>query len=73
MLDNVRLLMSLEYLRKYRAYFYLSKSYRLSENPGYRNRRWEEDVLIKSKNFSLPRKKVILTDATESFIESLKK
>jgi hypothetical protein len=74
-----RLLMTLEYLREYRTYFHLSKSYGLSESACYRNCRWVEDVLIKSKIFSLPGKKailksdtefeVILVDATESPIE----
>jgi len=78
-----RLLMALEYLREYRTYFHLSKSYGLSESACYRNCRWVEDVLIKSKAFSLPGKKallksdtefeVILIDATESPIERPKK
>ena len=78
-----RLLMTLEYLREYRTYFHLSKSYGLSESACYRNCRWVEDVLIKSKVFSLPGKKallksdtefeVILVDATESPIERPKK
>lgn len=78
-----RLLMTLEYLREYRTYFHLSKSYGLSESACYRCCRWVEDVLIKSKTFSLPGKKallkngaefeVILIDATESPIERPKK
>ena len=78
-----RLLMTLEYLREYRTYFHLSKSYGLSESACYRNCRWVEDVLIKSKVFSLAGKKallksdtefeVILVDATESPIERPKK
>lgn len=78
-----RLLMALEYLREYRTYFHLSKSYGLSESACYRNCRWVEDVLIKSKAFSLPGKKallksdtefeVILIDATETPIERPKK
>lgn len=78
-----RLLMTLEYLREYRTYFHLGKSYGLSESACYRNCRWIEDTLIKSKAFSLPGKKVllkndeqwevILVDATESPIERPKK
>ncbi len=78
-----RLLMALEYLREYRTYFHLGKSYGLSESACYRNCRWIEDTLIKSKTFSLPGKKVllkndepwevILVDATESSIERPKK
>ena len=78
-----RLLMALEYLREYRTYFHLGKSYGLSESACYRNCRWIEDTLIKSKAFSLPGKKVllkndaqwevILVDATENPIERPKK
>ncbi len=78
-----RLLMTLEYLREYRTYFHLGQSYGLSESACYRNCRWMENTLIKSKTFSLPGKKallksdvefeVILIDATESPIERPKK
>lgn len=78
-----RLLMTLEYLREYRTYFHLGKSYGLSESACYRNCKWVEDTLIKSNVFSLPGKKVllksnaefevILIDATESPIERPKK
>jgi hypothetical protein len=78
-----RLLMTLEYLREYRTYFHLGQSYGLSESACYRNCRWIEDTLMKSKTFSLPGKKallksdtefeVILVDATESPIERPKK
>jgi hypothetical protein len=81
-LEN-RLLMALEYLREYRTYFHISQSYGLSESACYRNICWIEDVLIKSKVFSLPGRKtllksdneyeVILIDATESPIERPKK
>jgi Helix-turn-helix of DDE superfamily endonuclease len=78
-----KLLMALEYLREYRTYFHLSRSYGLSESACYRACRWVEDVLIKSGEFSLPGKKqllksdmeyeVILIDASESPIERPKK
>jgi hypothetical protein len=78
-----RLLMTLEYLREYRTYFHLGQSYELSESACYRNCRWIEDTLIKSKMFSLPGKKallrsntefeIILIDATETPIERPKK
>ena len=74
-----RLLMTLEYLREYRTYFHISRSYGISESSCYRNIRWVEDTLIKDKRFSLPEKKellnsdsdyeVVLIDATESPIE----
>ena len=78
-----RLLMTLEYLREYRTYFHLGQSYGLSESACYRNCKWMENTLMKSKMFSLPGKKallksdiefsVILIDATESPIERPKK
>lgn len=78
-----RLLMCLEYLREYRTYFHVGQSYGVSEAAAYRNCRWVEDTLIKSRKFSLPGRKelkksdhgfeVILIDASESPIERPKK
>lgn len=77
------LLMALEYLREYRTYFHISKSYGISESYTYKQIRWVEDTLIKSKVFSLPGRKallksdieyeVVLVDASESPIERPKK
>lgn len=77
------LLMALEYLREYRTYFHISKSYGISEGYAYKQIRWVEDTLIKSKTFSLPGRKallksdveyeVVLVDASESPIERPKK
>ncbi len=78
-----KLLMALEYLREYRTYFHLGRSYGLSESACYRACRWVEDALIKSGKFSLPGKKallksdveyeLILVDASETPIERPKK
>ena len=78
-----RLLMTLEYLREYRTYFHISRSYGISESACYRNIRWVEGTLIKEGHFSLPGRKellksdveyeVILIDATETPIERPKK
>ncbi len=78
-----KLLMALEYLREYRTYFHLGRSYGLSESACYRACRWVEEALVKSKEFSLPGRKtllksdaeyeIILVDATESPIERPKK
>jgi hypothetical protein len=78
-----KLLMALEYLREYRTYFHLGKSYGLSESACYRACRWVEDTLIKSGEFPLAGRKallksnmeyeVILIDAAESPIERPKK
>ena len=78
-----RILMTLEYLREYRTYLHIAASYGISESNTFENIRWIENVLIKSKEFSLPGKKallksdhdfeVVLVDATESPIERPKK
>lgn len=78
-----RLLMSLEYLREYRTYFHISRSYGLSESACYRNIKWVEDTLVKHPEFALPGRKaliksdmkyeVVLIDATETPIERPKK
>lgn len=78
-----RLLMALEYLREYRTYFHISRSYGISESSCYRNIRWVENTLIKSGTFSLPGRKallksdveyeLVLIDATETPIERPKK
>ena len=72
-------LMTLEYLREYRTYFHIGKSYGVSESYAYKIIKWVEDVLIKDGSFALPGKKallkneieqeVILIDATETPIE----
>ena len=78
-----RLLMTLEYLREYRTYFHISKSYDVSESVCYENIKQIENILIKSKLFSLPKRKeilmsddpieIVLIDATESPIERPKR
>lgn len=78
-----RLLMALEYLREYRTYFHIGKSYGISESACYRIIRWIEDTLIKHKDFAFPGRKelvksdaqyqVVLLDATETPIERPKK
>jgi hypothetical protein len=78
-----RMLMALEYLREYRTYFHISRSYGISESACYRNIRWIENTLIKSGTFSLPGRKalakcdveyeLVLIDATETPIERPKK
>ena len=59
------LLMTLEYLREYRTYFHVSKSYGISEGYAYKIIRWVEDTLIKSKLFSLPGRKALLKSDVE--------
>lgn len=59
------LLMALEYLREYRTYFHISKSYGVSEGYAYKLIRWAEDTLIKSRMFSLPGRKALLKSDTE--------
>ena len=57
-----RLLMCLEYLREYRTYFHISRSYGISESACFRNVRWVENTLIKSGKFSLPGLKSLITE-----------
>jgi hypothetical protein len=74
-----RLLMWLEYVREYRTYFHTGASFGVSESACFRNCVWIEDILIQSKEFSLPKRtaplkseneiEVVVVDATESPIE----
>jgi Helix-turn-helix of DDE superfamily endonuclease len=78
-----QLLMMLEYWREYRTYFHIGQAYGLSESAAYRNIKWCENTLAKSKAFRLPGRKsiaasercfdVVLIDATETPIERPKK
>ncbi len=81
-LEN-RLLMALEYLREYRTYFHISKSYGVSESTAYKTVRWVEGTIIKHPDFALPGRKallksdmefeIVLVDASETPIERPKK
>lgn len=78
-----QLLMTLEYIREYRTYFHISKSYSVSESTAYKTVCWIEDTLIKHPDFALPGRKallksdmeyeVVLVDASETPIERPKK
>ena len=78
-----RLLMWLEYMREYRTYFHTASDYGISESACFRNCVWIENILIHSREFSLPKRTAPLTsdmeltiitiDATESPIERPKK
>lgn len=77
------LLATVEYLREYRTYLHIAKSYGISESAAYKTIRWVEDTLVRHKDFSLPGRKaltksemayeVILVDVTETPIERPKK
>lgn len=78
-----QLLMMLEYWREYRTYFHIGQSYGISESAAYRNIKWCENTLAKSKAFRLPGRgavaaserafDIVLIDATETPIERPKK
>lgn len=78
-----RLLITLEYWREYRTYFHIGKSVGISESSAYRNIKWCEDTLVKSKMFNLRGKKAlcskdfvfdtVLIDASETPIQRPKK
>src|ERR1700720_2780038 len=50
-----QLLMVLEYWREYRTYFHIGQAYGISESAAYRNIKWCENTLAKSKSFQDPR------------------
>jgi hypothetical protein len=54
-----QLLMMLEYWREYQTYFHIGQAYGLSESAAYRNIKWCENTLAKSKAFRLPGRKAI--------------
>lgn len=78
-----QVLMTLEYWREYRTYFHIANSWQIHESSVCRIIKRVEDILIKSKAFSLPGKKelklaehqieVIVVDVTETPIERPKK
>ena len=78
-----QLLMTVMYWREYRTEFHISQTYGVSEATVCRTIKKVEDVLIQSKQFHLPGKKVlqpsdtvieiVLVDATEQPIERPKK
>src|ERR1700686_1658140 len=78
-----QLLMMLEYWREYRTYFHIAQTRGISESAAYRNIKWCENTLAKSKAFRLPGRKTVaaserafdsvLIDATETPIERPKK
>jgi hypothetical protein len=78
-----QILLALEYWREYRTYFHLAKSWGIAESNVSRIIRRVEDVLSKSKAFTLPGKKklqladhdieFIVVDVTETPIERPKK
>lgn len=78
-----RILMTLEYLREYRTYFHIAKSYGVSESSCFNTIRYVENTLIRCPEFALPGRKAllksdvvfetILIDATETPIERPKK
>jgi Helix-turn-helix of DDE superfamily endonuclease len=78
-----QLLMMLAYWREYRTYFHIGQSYGISESAAYRNIKWCENRLARSKAFRLPGRSavaaseqvldIVLIDATETPIERPKK
>ena len=77
-----QLLLCLEYWREYRTLFHIATSYGVSEPTASRTVRWIEDILIKSKQFHLPKRlpqgsavdwEVVVIDATEIPVQRPKK
>lgn len=75
--------MTLEYLREYRTYFHIGKTWGVYESTAFRIIQKIENILMKSGVFSLPGKKklidsdrqlkTVVIDVTESPIERPKK
>ena len=59
-LEN-QILMTLEYLREYRTYFYIGKSWGLDESNVYRTIKKIENILLREKDFSLRAQKRIIS------------
>ena len=57
-----QLLVTLEYIREYRTYFYICKSYDISESTVYKTIRCVQDTLIKHPAFVLPGHKELISD-----------
>jgi Helix-turn-helix of DDE superfamily endonuclease len=49
--------MMLEHWREYRTYFHIGQARGISESAAYRNIKWRENTLAKSKAFRLPGRK----------------
>ncbi len=64
-----QVLMTLEYWREYRTFFHLARSWGIHESSVWRTIRRVEDLLTKSKAFTLPgKKKLQLADHEIEFI-----
>jgi Helix-turn-helix of DDE superfamily endonuclease len=64
-----QVLMTLEYWREYRTFFHIAKSWGIHESSVWRTTRRVEDILTKSKAFTLPgKKKLQLADHEIEFI-----
>jgi Helix-turn-helix of DDE superfamily endonuclease len=57
-----QLLMALEYTTEHRTYFHIGESYGVTERSAYKIIRWIDSVLIKTKDFALPRKRLLKSD-----------
>ena len=77
-----KLTITLEYYREYRTMRHIAFDYGVSKSMVHKSIHWVEDVLIRSKEFSLPSKrslvetkdvKAVLVDVTECEIERPKK
>jgi Helix-turn-helix of DDE superfamily endonuclease len=64
-----QVLMTLEYWREYRTFFHLARSWGIHESSVWRTIRRVEDILTKSKAFTLPgKKKLQLADHEIEFV-----
>ena len=77
-----KLVIMLQYYREYRTMQHIAFDYGVSKTAIWKSIRWAEEILIKSKEFSLPSKRellenssvqAVLVDVTECEIERPKK
>jgi hypothetical protein len=73
-----QILMMLEYLREYRTYAHIAVDYGVGESSAFRIIRRTENILVQSKQFTLPKRdralsddtiEAVIVDCTESPVE----
>lgn len=66
-----QVLVALQYWREYRTYFHLAQEWKVSESTVFRIVRKIENILIKSRKFSLPGKKKLLDSSLDKNLIAL--
>ena len=61
-----QVLITLQYWREYRTYYHLAQDWKISESTVSRIIKKVENILVKSRKFSLPGKKKLLNSSLDS-------